>query len=34
MVRRDVAPGTTLNAKWEGGECTVQIAAHEKGAAG
>jgi folate-binding protein YgfZ len=34
MVRRDVAAGTTLNAKWEGGECTVQIAAHEKGAAG
>lgn len=34
MVRRDVAPGTTLNARWEGGECTVQIAAHEKGAAG
>jgi len=34
MVRRDVAPGTTLNARWDGGECTVQIAAHEKGAAG
>ncbi|MGK2962913.1 MAG: CAF17-like 4Fe-4S cluster assembly/insertion protein YgfZ [Gemmatimonadaceae bacterium] len=34
MVRREISPGTTLNARWEGGECTVQIAAHEKGAAG
>ncbi len=34
MVRREVAPGTTLHARWEGGECTVQIAAHEKGATG
>ncbi len=32
MVRREVAPGTTLHARWEGGECTVQIAAQEKGA--
>ncbi len=34
MVRREVAPGTTLTARWEGGECTMQIAANEKGAAG
>ena len=34
MVRREVAPGTTLHARWDGGECTVQIAAHEKGATG
>lgn len=34
MVRREVAPGTTLHARWEGGECTVQIAAQEKGATG
>jgi folate-binding protein YgfZ len=27
MVRREVAPGATLHARWEGGECTVQIAA-------
>lgn len=27
MVRREVAPGATLHAKWAGGECTVQIAA-------
>ena len=27
MVRREVAPGATLHAKWDGGECTVQIAA-------
>ena len=34
MVRREVAPGTTLHARWDGGECTVQIAAQEKGATG
>jgi len=34
MVRREVQPGTTLHARWEGGDCTVQIAAHEKGATG
>jgi folate-binding protein YgfZ len=34
MVRREVAPGTTLQARWEGGECTMQIAAIEKGATG
>lgn len=34
MVRREVPPGTTLHARWEGGDCTVQIAAHEKGATG
>ncbi len=34
MVRREVLPGTTLRARWEGGECTVQIAAIEKGATG
>lgn len=34
MVRREVAPGTTLHARWEGGECTMQIAAQEKGATG
>lgn len=34
MVRREVAPGTTLHARWEGGECTVQIATHEEGATG
>jgi folate-binding protein YgfZ len=27
MVRREVAPGATLHARWTGGECTVQIAA-------
>ncbi|MEO5903996.1 MAG: hypothetical protein ABIQ55_08295 [Gemmatimonadaceae bacterium] len=34
MVRREVPPGTTLHARWEGGECTVQIATIEKGATG
>ncbi len=34
MVRREVAPGTTLHARWEGGECTMQIATQEKGATG
>ena len=32
MVRREVAPGTTLQAKWEGGECSVQVEQNEKGA--
>jgi tRNA-modifying protein YgfZ len=27
MIRREVAPGATLHARWAGGECTVQIAA-------
>ena len=27
MVRREVADGATLHARWDGGECTVQIAA-------
>lgn len=27
MVRREVATGATLHARWAGGECTVQIAA-------
>ncbi|HVF39349.1 MAG TPA: hypothetical protein VM939_05565 [Gemmatimonadaceae bacterium] len=34
MIRREVPPGTTLNARWDGGECTMQIAAQEKGATG
>ncbi|HEY8166562.1 MAG TPA: hypothetical protein VIF83_13495 [Gemmatimonadaceae bacterium] len=34
MVRREVAPGTTLRARWEGGECTMQLAGQEKGATG
>jgi folate-binding protein YgfZ len=32
MVRREVPPGTTLQAKWDGGECSVQIEQNEKGA--
>jgi folate-binding protein YgfZ len=32
MVRREVAAGTTLQARWEGGECSVQIEQNEKGA--
>lgn len=34
MVRREVPPGTTLRARWEGGECTMQLAGQEKGATG
>ena len=34
MVRREVVPGTTLHARWDGGGCTVQIAEKEKGATG
>jgi folate-binding protein YgfZ len=33
MVRREVLPGTTLQAKWEGGECSIQVEQNEKGAA-
>ena len=33
MVRREVLPGTTLQARWDGGECSVQIEQNEKGAA-
>jgi folate-binding protein YgfZ len=33
MVRREIPPGTTLQAKWSGGECSVQIEQNEKGAA-
>ena len=33
MVRREIIPGTTLQAKWEGGECSVQVEQNEKGAA-
>ena len=32
MVRREVPPGTTLQAKWPGGECSVQVEQNEKGA--
>ena len=32
MVRREVLPGTTLQARWSGGECSVQIEQNEKGA--
>jgi len=32
MVRREVQPGTTLQARWSGGECSVQIEQNEKGA--
>ncbi|HWL40712.1 MAG TPA: hypothetical protein VNO75_10800 [Gemmatimonadaceae bacterium] len=32
MVRREIPPGTTLQAKWEGGECSVQVEQNEKGA--
>lgn len=34
MVRREVTPGTVLHARWDGGECTMQIAGQEKGATG
>jgi folate-binding protein YgfZ len=33
MVRREVPPGTTLQARWELGECSVQVEQNEKGAA-
>ena len=32
MVRREVQPGTTLQARWGGGECSVQIDQKEKSA--
>ena len=32
MIRREIAVGTRLEAKWEGGTCTVQVTANEKGA--
>jgi hypothetical protein len=32
MVRREILPGTTLQARWPGGECSVQIEQNEKGA--
>jgi folate-binding protein YgfZ len=32
MVRREIAPGTTLQARWAGGECSVQVEQNEKGA--
>jgi folate-binding protein YgfZ len=32
MVRREILPGTTLQARWLGGECSVQIEQNEKGA--
>jgi hypothetical protein len=33
MVRREILPGTTLQARWDGGECSVQVEQNEKGAA-
>src|SRR3954463_3556956 len=32
MVRREIPPGTTLQARWTGGECSVQVEQNEKGA--
>jgi tRNA-modifying protein YgfZ len=32
MVRREVQPGATLQARWSGGECSVQVEQNEKGA--
>jgi folate-binding protein YgfZ len=32
MVRREILPGTTLQARWSGGECSVQTEQNEKGA--
>jgi folate-binding protein YgfZ len=32
MVRREVQPGTTLQARWSDGECSVQVEQNEKGA--
>jgi folate-binding protein YgfZ len=32
MVRREILPGTTLQARWAGGECSVQVEQNEKGA--
>lgn len=32
MIRREVEPGSTLHARWEGGEASVQVAGEKKGA--
>jgi folate-binding protein YgfZ len=32
MVRREVQPGTTVQARWSDGECSVQVEQNEKGA--
>ena len=32
MVRREIQPGTTLQARWPDGECSVQVEQNEKGA--
>ncbi|MDP9201690.1 MAG: hypothetical protein M3P26_07125 [Gemmatimonadota bacterium] len=32
MVRREIQPGTTMQARWSGGECSVQVEQNEKGA--
>ena len=32
MVRREILPGTTLQARWSGGECSVQVEQNKKGA--
>lgn len=32
MIRREVEPGSTLHARWEGGEASVQIEGEKKGA--
>ena len=32
MVRREIQPGTTLQARWAEGECSVQVEQNEKGA--
>jgi len=32
MVRREIPAGTTLQARWSGGECSVQVEQNEKGA--
>ena len=32
MVRREILPGTTLQARWPEGECAIQIEQNEKGA--
>ena len=32
MVRREILPGTTLQARWPDGECSVQVEQNEKGA--
>jgi tRNA-modifying protein YgfZ len=32
MVRREVPPGTTLQARWPDGECAIQVEQNEKGA--